>query len=264
MKKNASKPEQTVNRKTFRAVLSNDLRAHIPSLGTLTADALAGHIEALFDQYHPCTERLRPDQTVWPAVDENETSGYGKRIEECKIKPVILQVRDAEDIRDKLAGDKARTIRMKVTERLFRQAKDQGGVLTQADVGAILGLSPGTISKYVREIEKLTGELIPRRGTVHDMGPSLTHKREICRMVIVEGKTIEQTARDTNHSVDAVTRYVHDFRRIHACLENGLSPDQAAFAAGMSKRLVREYADMIEGGNEPCTDSRRCDNVQNN
>ena len=40
-----------------------------------------------------------------------------------------------------------------------------------------MGLTAGTISRYVREHEKETGDLVPRRGTVHDMGPSLTHKR---------------------------------------------------------------------------------------
>jgi len=53
----------------------------------------------------------------------------------------------------------------------------QKGVLTHADVGAILRLSSGTISRYVREYEKETGEIVPRRCNIHDMGLTLTHKK---------------------------------------------------------------------------------------
>lgn len=267
MKKNKTSPFDPLTRKTFRAALKRELLELFPQAGGLLADAAAGRLESLFDEYHPPTERFRPGQMLWPAIDEHETAGYGKRIEECKVKPVVLRVRTDEDIRDKLAGERAKTIRQNVTVRLFEDAKRQGGVLTQVDVAAILGLSPATISRYVRERERETGAMIPRRGTVHDMGPSVTHKREICRMVIVEGRTIEQTARDTRHSPEAVTRYVQDFRRVYACLEYGLSVDQTAFTAKMSKKLVGEYKDLIgekrEGEEESCVFSERYGNDSN-
>ena len=54
-----------------------------------------------------------------------------------------------------------------------------------------MGLSAGTIYRYIREHEKGSSDLVPRRGTIHDMGPTLTHKREICYKVIVLGKSID-------------------------------------------------------------------------
>ncbi|MBN2686418.1 MAG: DUF1670 domain-containing protein [Pontiellaceae bacterium] len=57
-------------------------------------------------------------------------------------------------------------------------------------------VSAGTMGKYVRDYEWAFNEILPRRGTIHDMGPTLTYKRIICHKHIVEGKSIEQTARE--------------------------------------------------------------------
>ena len=234
-----------LRKKTFRAALVRELREQVPSLGDLTADAIAGRIEQLMDEFHPPAARLRMGQIIWPAVDEREKGGWGKSIERTAIKPVILEAVNHDDIKGLLTGVKKKDIRIKVTLRLFEQAKQQGGVLTGVDAAAIVGVTPTTISRYVREHEKETGKLVPRRGTVHDMGPSLTHKRQICRRVILEGDSIEDTARATNHSPEAVTRYVQDYRRVLACLKGGLTIPQTAYATKMTKKLVREYQDLM-------------------
>ena len=80
---------------------------------------------------------------------------------------------------------------------MFEQAKEQGGVLTAVERCIDSSLAPATIGQYVRSHEHETNTLVPRRGTVHDMGPSLTHKRQICRRVILEGRSIEETGPET-------------------------------------------------------------------
>jgi hypothetical protein len=234
-----------LQRKTFRAALNRELREHIPTLGVLTAEPLAKRIEQLVEEYFPPRERLRMGQVLWLAVDEAETAGYGKRIEQTKMKPVTLDVVTEEDIRDYLAGTPGNEIKKKAALRLFEQAKEQGGVLTNVDVASILHLNPLTIGVYVRAHERKTDTLIPRRGTVHDIGPSVTHKRKICRQVILEGRSIEEVARDTHHSPEAVTRYIRDYRRVAACLNMGLSMHQTSFATRLPKRLVSQYKDIM-------------------
>ena len=76
MKKQPSQQEATygpLQRKTFRGALTRELKKQIPSLGALTADALAGHIEKMVDEYFPPIERLRMDQILWPAIDEADS-----------------------------------------------------------------------------------------------------------------------------------------------------------------------------------------------
>ena len=236
-----------LQRKTFGAALVQTLREHVPPLGALTAQALADHIQKLIDQYFPPAERLRMGQVLWPAIDERESAGWGKKIEDCKLKPVMIQAIGEEDIQALLDGVKRREVRKGAAVRMFEQAHEQGGVLTHADVGAILHLSAPTVGRYVKEWEEAhKGQLVPRRATIHDMGPTLTHKAVICRRVILEGQSVEQAARATRHSPAAVTRYVVDYRRVQACLRQGLSPAQTAYATGMSPRLVEQYEALID------------------
>jgi len=235
-----------LQRKTFGAALSQFFEEQCPQMGgQLTRNMLVKNIQQLIEKFYPPNTHLRMGQVMWPAVDEHEKASYGKTIEKTKLKPVFGDVNTQDDIEAILQGERAKIIRQRATIRLFKQAKNQGGVLTGVDAGAMMRLSPATISRYVREWEKEHQEIIPRRGTIHDMGRSITHKKQICYRVIVQGKSIETTARETNHSPEAVTRYVKDYKRILACLNKGLTPKDTAFVAKVSEKLVFEYMNLI-------------------
>jgi len=237
------------SRKTLSAVLDHFLAENCPGLGgALTRNPVVKRIIEIVDECLPATERLRPGQMTWLAVAEDETAGYGKRLEHCRLKPVIVDLINMDDLDHYLAGLSKRERQTKVAVRLFSQAKAQGGVLTHADVAAMMRLAPGTISRYILEYERVNKAMVPRRGNIHDMGPTLTHKRVICRKHCAEGKTIEQTARETHHSSASVTRYVNDFKRVQACLKANWMPSQAAFATGLSLRLVGEYLELLNEG----------------
>lgn len=246
MKSAVSRKPPVWERKTLNGIIGYFLEENCPQLGgQLMIRPLVEKIIELFDQYCPPLDRLKMGQLVWYAVDVNETAGYGKSIDKCKLNAVILDLIHADDIESLLQGATKRERQKKVVARLYHQAYEQGGVLTCSDVGAIMRMAPGTISKYTREIEKETGKLLPRRGTIHDMGPTLTHKRIICIKCLKEGKTVEVTARETNHSPEAVTRYINDFQRVYACLNSGWEIDKISYATGLSKSLTREYINLI-------------------
>jgi Protein of unknown function (DUF1670) len=94
--------------------------------------------------------------------------------------------------------------------------------------------------------ERETGASIPRRGTVHDIGRSVTHKAIICYKSVVEKKPTSQVAQETFHSPEEVEHYVQCFRRIQLCRDKGLSLEQIAQATGQSLALVQEYLNLIE------------------
>jgi DNA-binding CsgD family transcriptional regulator len=233
-----------LKRKTFGASLSAELQKQVPALGELTAARLAEHLEKMFHDHFPPTERIGMGQMLWPAVAKEETGAYGKRIQDTKLKPVVVNVVNDQDFRDMIYGVPRSQIRRKIAIRLFDEAYSQGGVFTEVDVAAILGVSPLTVSQYVTQFEKKADRLVPRRGTIHDMGPSITHKRQICYRVIILGRSIEQTARETDHSPESVTRYVQDYRRVAHCLAAGFSISETAFATKLSPGLVGEYAEL--------------------
>jgi len=235
-----------LQKKTFASALDRFFEEQCPQMGgQLTRNVLVNQVQALVEEFYPPNTHLRMGQVMWPAVDENETAAYGKTIEKTKLKPVFVDMIAPEDIEATLKGEKARTIRQQAAVRIFHQAKEQGGVLTGTDVATMLRLTPATISNYVREWEKEHETIVPRRGTIHDMGRSITHKKQICYKVIVEGKSIEETARETNHSPEAITRYIKDYKRILTCLHQGLSPKDTAFVIKVSENLVFDYINLI-------------------
>ena len=235
------------SRKDFNAALTHFLKECVPVLSKdLLCKPVVNKIIELVDHYMPKTERMRPGQVLWYAVDKKETAGYGKKIEDCQIVPVMLDLISEEDIEDIMNKLPKRKRQEKVAVRLHNQAYQQGGVLTYADTAAIMRLSPGTVGKYIREYEKEHNIPVPRRGNIHDMGPTLTHKKIICVKHLMEGKTIETTARETNHSTSAVTRYINDFKRVYICLNSGWEYGKITQATGMSQSLVKEYVDLIE------------------
>ena len=97
-------------------------------------------LDATLKYFFLATERMRMGQVMWYAIDVNERAGYGKSIDRCKLNPVILDLVHLNDVDDLLNGIKKRERNKKVVKRLFEQAFEQGGVLTNADVGGMMRL----------------------------------------------------------------------------------------------------------------------------
>lgn len=242
--------QKPVYRKDFKAALGHFFKENIPALSKdLICQPVVNEVVKLVDEFYPNTTHMRPGQVLWYAVDKHETSGYGKRIENCAIKPVILNLISDQDIEDYIAKVPKRLRQRAVAVRLHKEAYEQGAVMTYADTAAIMRLSPNTIGRYIRDFEKETNKIVPRRGNVHDMGPTLTHKRMICIKHLIEGKSVEQTCRETNHSPEAVTRYTNDFRRVQVCLEEAWPVDKISQATGMTQSLIQQYVDIMEEQN---------------
>lgn len=123
----------------------------------------------------------------------------------------------------------------------------QGGVLTCTDLGLLFNRSHNRVAAIIREYETETGDIVPRRGNVHDMGRTVTHKRIICYKAYLEGKPTPIIARETCHSPEAVDNYVLDFARVYfATVQRGMSIDETTFALQRPRYLVEEYVHMIE------------------
>ncbi|MGO9137146.1 MAG: DUF1670 domain-containing protein [Syntrophales bacterium] len=85
-----------------------------------------------------------------------------------------------------------------------------------------------------------------RRGNVHDLGPTVSHKKAIVKKVKIDGKSSSVVARETNHSLSSVDRYALDFERINVCLKKGLTVDGTSFVTSLNKKLVLEYVGLLQ------------------
>jgi Protein of unknown function (DUF1670) len=239
-------PYDASDRKTFKSVLCHLLHTEFPGIfGPTISRLFADKIDELYERFHPPRSRFKSGQVLWTGVAIDDPPSRNKRIEDTRLVPIVLDLVAAQDIHE--AQDKVLRSRTRLTKiiRLFRQAYEQGAVLGHADVSLLLNMHISRISTCVMSYERETGQLVPRRGTIHDMGRSVTHKAIICYKSLVEKKPTSQVAQETFHSPEDVEHYVQCFRRIQLCRDKGLSPEEVAQATGHSLALVQEYLDLI-------------------
>lgn len=233
--------------KTFEGALYSFFERECPHLGgNRIRQALVRCISDMVRRFFPGTDHLQPGQIVWPTVHKDAKGAYGKRIRDTRLTTVVLDLVQGRDAADRAAGKKLREMKMEAVARMFRQSYEQGGCMTNAEIALLLKISPSTVSKYVAEWERKNNVVLPRRGTIHDMGPTLTHKKIIIRKLFIEQKSVQQTARETYHSLPAIQRYISGFRQVLLCRRKGMSTEEIAYVVRKSKRLVREYERIID------------------
>ena len=117
--------------------------------------------------------------------------------------------------------------------------------MNQADVSQLIGVSAGTIGKDIKEFQLEHSVVLPYRGSIHDMGPTLTHKRIIIQQFVRNIPTPE-IARRTCHSEEACDRYIKGFKKVQKLFNDGIPVENIASELEMSKALVREYVAIVE------------------
>lgn len=240
--------------KTFEGALESFFANECPQLGGLrTRQVLVRSVVEMIGKFYPQTSHLRQGQVQWTAVHKSEKASYGKRITQAHLTPVVLDLVQARDSQDRAGGMKLREIKREAVARLFQQAFEQDGVLTNCDCAVLLKISPSTVSHYARDWESEHGRYLPRRGVIHDIGPTLTHKRQIVRMIVLEGRKVEDVCRATDHSPEAAHRYLKTFKQVLLCHQKSFTTQEIGYAVKISQRLVREYLSLI---NELANDNR--------
>jgi len=233
--------------KTLREAMRNFIRREFPRLGgPWVIEMFVDRLLQLVDRYHIERDKLQPGQTLWLAVAIDEAPGYRKPIYATRQVPVVLTLVNQEDIAAMRAGRSWTDIFQRALVRAMKEAHAQGGLLTTSDLSVLFYHSHSRVAELIRQYETQTGEVVPRRGNLHDMGRTVTHKHIICRKAYLEGKTTDVIARETNHSPEAVDHYLLDFARIYyATVLKGMSIEEATFAIQRPQSLVQEYVKLL-------------------
>ena len=210
--------------------------------GKKPRELLAKDIVGLVSDNYKNLGRLEPGQALWLGVDVNDRPSYGHGRGKTKLLPVIITVWSKEDIKDRMDGYSNREIREKRITRLFNEAFQQGTVFSNADVAMFVGVSPGTVSKQAREFMEREGVVLPTRGTIHDLGMATTHKRIIIKLYLA-GHLTPEISRITNHSEEAVDRYIRAFEKIRLLKDK--NTDYIHIATGMSTWLIKSYMEIL-------------------
>jgi hypothetical protein len=189
---------------------------------------------------------LRPGQLLWMAVAHD---GHKHAMQPMKVipqVPVVLDlIVDAE--LGMLANGKAfHAVRQQRHARLLKQALAQGGVLAQSDLAAISLRHHRTIHEDIQYVQRETGCLLPYRGSVQDIGATLTHKVQVARM-LEAGWLEPDIARKLSptHSLRAVERYAQTYKNVLKLLERGFAPNEISSILRIGPRVVDAYIDIV-------------------
>jgi DNA-binding CsgD family transcriptional regulator len=188
------------------------------------------------------------------AVSRDDPPAHGKPLTHTDLIPVVLNLRTVEDIDAILAREATPERLRRKALRWCQEAYAQGALLSNCDLAELLNKSESQLASLLAAHEREQQQVVPRRATLHDVGTGLTHKGIICWKRYAEGKSPDQIARETHHSLEAVDNYLGKFDRVLHCLQQGMNPTEIAFTLNCSLALVNQYLaihEELEQGQEP-------------
>jgi hypothetical protein len=117
--------------------------------------------------------------------------GPGKTMDDLKKVRVKLtrDLASDEDVASRLGASRKRKVQLL---RMTEETYDQGGLLTQGDLGRIIGVSARTIRRDVEELMANKQLTLFLRGLQKDIGKGITHKA----WVVVEEKPVVEADMD--------------------------------------------------------------------
>ena len=174
------------------------------------------------------------------AIDE----GAGKALKSCRQVQVRLTTHDLATDRPLHREQGQTAMRQQALCRITEEARSQGGLLTQEDAAYLLHSSERTIRRDVQELLQ-RGIHVATRGFLKDIGPSVSHKGIAIRHWL-DGKEPADVARAINHSVQAVDRYLADFRRVVFSCRQNFDAVTITRMTRLSRSLVETYMAIDE------------------
>jgi hypothetical protein len=249
MNKPPSYEQQRINKRNLPQLLVHKfLTEYGYDHGPVIARAIVDDVLATLERCYP--ERVPPKTVVWLAV-RREKRGHRKGLTSADLVPVRLAMvteAEVELLTDPALGNnRRRRARPAFNQARFvrwcHQAYEQGGVLTHLDLSLLSGLSTSYISRSLRQYEAETGQVVPTRGTVHDIGPSVTHKAEVIRRWLRHESPV-QIARTLNHSQAAIDRYLADYQKIRL-LAQKFPASELPTLSGLTPTVVRQYLALL-------------------
>ena len=233
-----------LEKRSEQQIIAQRLRQDYGLIGEKVIELLSGDLLTWQKELNTTAQTLAFGQTVWPAVDVSDKHHPRKRIEDTKLVPVILTIHSPDDINLlKAPGVTWRDIAKHRIVRLLNEAYSQGGVLTQVEVGALLSMSNVKVHTLIAEYQKETGTDLPYRGKVHDIGPAVSHKIAIVKLM-VQGHPTPDVAKKLNHSIESCDRYYKDYKKVVKLESHNVLEISAL--TGLSERLVKEYINLAE------------------
>jgi transposase len=246
----------SIPKRNFRNSLIKLLEEEYKVLGSRKIlEMLAEDIEDLRREFYKDKDDLGFGEILFRTTkDDGQRQSYGKRTEDYSSVTVKLPLITEEDVQRRIyfvKGDKNSNYRhqrsrdIETMVRLLKSAKEQGGLLSGAELAVLLNRTLTTIQKMLKEYRENTKEILPLKGYVLDLGSVPTHKGIIISMY-EQGISPADIVLKTSHSQDAVDRYIKHYEQIKKLVRKGLDEEAIKSITGRSINVVRQYVKLYK------------------
>jgi hypothetical protein len=187
-------------------------------------------------------------------------AGHGKPLREIATRNVVWTVDAGEKDIDICRQQGYPEMRRQRILRLLNEALAQGAVATQEDLARVLQTSVRTIKRDFK-VMLAQGLSLPTRGNLQGIGRGQTHKAQIVGSWLA-GKTFDQIAQESKHSVTSVQRYLQAFVRVVELHQRGLSIVEIALLLQIGQPLTKEYLVIYEEHDNPFARQRLSEQIK--
>ena len=211
------------------------------------AQALIDDVLSTVEDVYVKEDRLKPGQIKYLAVPTDLKGGkFGRSLKDTDLKSIKLTLFCKEDIDALKNNELSFEDRLKIKiKRLLKEAYAQGALLALIDLEALLSAREAHIQKLTKEIND-NEELLPTRGVIHDLGRTITHKKQIINLRR-EGYLSPEIARKTRHDIKSVDRYLKAYEKVKTIIDKtSFNNEEISVLTGLSLSLVKEYSQIAE------------------
>ena len=161
--------------------------------------------------------------------------------------PLVLDLVTDEDLQALAEGKALLKVRRRRHARLLDQALAQGGVLAHNDLRAISLASQHQVRGDIEHVQQAEDRLLPYRGSVQDIGPTLSHKVDVARL-LESGCLEPEIGRKLSpvHDLRSVERYAQTYKNVLKLLDGGFAPQEISAILSLSHRLISSYVEIVK------------------
>jgi hypothetical protein len=190
---------------------------------------------------------LEPGQMLWMAVANDGHKHTFQAMKEIPQVPVVLDLLTDTDLRALADGETFRNLRRQRHSRLLEQTHTQGGALAITDLSAITLTAESQVADDIAHVQTSAARSLPYRGTVHDVGPTLSHKTDVARLLEAGLLEPEIGARLAPvHNLRSVERYAQTYKNVLKLLERGFAPSEITGILAISQQLITQYITLVK------------------
>ena len=211
------------------------------SFGPSVRSFIADELIKIFQGNNRDINSLKPGQVLWNAVHKDTKADSHK----MKLVPVVLTLVSDDDISKLENGLKITEHRQNVVARILEEAYSQGALLSMRDVSLLLAIDSTYASKVRKKYEEKYNVSLPHPGNLQDMGSCITHKYQIIYKCVVQKKDPIIAAKETNHTIMAVDRYLKDFNRVKTLYLDDKDENYIHLVTKLSLNLIAQYVNII-------------------